>query len=158
MTIEDLLARDGCLVYKVRGTSMEPMLRQDRDLVVIRSSSLRLQKFDVTLYKRGGSYVLHRVIRVCEDHYLIRGDNTYNVEYVPDQAVLGVLTDFTRKGRQHSVTETGYRIYVHIWHAIYPFRRVLYQNQRLLAGFLRKATRKNDLCKMDRKIPGCTYL
>lgn len=139
MTFEELLERDGCLAYKVRGSSMEPMLRQDRDLVVIRASSLRLQKFDVALYKRGENYVLHRVIRVCEDHYLIRGDNTYSPEHVPDRAVLGVLTDFTRKGRQHSVTERGYLIYVHAWHAIYPFRYVLYQNRRLLAGFVRKA-------------------
>ena len=31
-TFEDLLGRDGVLVYKTRGVSMEPMLRQDRDL------------------------------------------------------------------------------------------------------------------------------
>ena len=35
MTFEDILSRDGQLVYKTRGVSMEPMLRQNRDLVVI---------------------------------------------------------------------------------------------------------------------------
>ena len=35
MTFEDLLARDGSLVYRTKGVSMEPMLRQDRDLVTI---------------------------------------------------------------------------------------------------------------------------
>ena len=35
MTLEDLLQRDGRLVYKTRGVSMEPMLRQNRDLVII---------------------------------------------------------------------------------------------------------------------------
>ena len=143
MTFEELLAKDGCLVYKVRGKSMEPMLRQDRDLVVIRPASSRLQRFDLALYKRGENYVLHRVIHVCEDHYLIRGDNTYSLEYVPDQAVRGVLTGFNRKGRQHSVTERGYLIYVHIWHTIYPLRHALLKVRRLSAGIVRKVIRKD---------------
>lgn len=64
MTFEDILARDGKLVYKTRGVSMEPMLRQNRDLVVIRVPSSRLKKYDVALYKRGDNYVLHRVVGV----------------------------------------------------------------------------------------------
>ena len=40
MTFEDILARDGKLVYKTRGVSMEPMLRQNRDLVVIRENMM----------------------------------------------------------------------------------------------------------------------
>ena len=143
MTFEKLLARDGCLIYKVRGISMEPMLRQDRDLVVIRPTSSRLQRFDIALYRRGENYVLHRIIRVCEDHYLIRGDNTYSLEYVPDQAVIGVLTGFSRKGRQHKVTERGYLMYVHIWHAIYPLRHALLKVRQGLAGTLRKVIRKD---------------
>ena len=78
-TFEDILARDGRLVYKTRGVSMEPMLRQNRDLVVIRVPGSRLKKYDVALYKRGKDYVLHRVIGVADGHYLIRGDNNYAV-------------------------------------------------------------------------------
>lgn len=59
-TFEELLERDGKLVYKTRGVSMEPMLRQDRDLVVIRIPFSRLRKYDVALYKRGDSYVLRK--------------------------------------------------------------------------------------------------
>ena len=75
MTFEKLLEEDGKLVYRTRGVSMEPMLRQNRDLVVIEVPSSRLKKYDVALYRRGTSYVLHRVIGVKSDHYLIRGDN-----------------------------------------------------------------------------------
>ena len=93
-TFEQLLAQDGRLVYKTKGTSMEPMLRQNRDLVIIEVPASRLKKYDVALYRRGESYVLHRVVDVKEDCYLIRGDNTYTLENVPDRAVLGVLTGF----------------------------------------------------------------
>ena len=122
MTFEKLLQEDGKLVYRTRGVSMEPMLRQNRDLVVIEVPASRLKKYDVALYKRGTSYVLHRVIGVKRDHYLIRGDNTYALETVPDSAVLGVLTAFQRKGKKYSVNDRGYRCYVRFWNAIYPLR------------------------------------
>ena len=124
MTFEDLLARDGYLVYRTRGTSMEPMLRQDRDLITAKVPTGRLKKYDVALYKRGSAYVLHRVVDVKPDHYLIRGDNTYAIERVPDGAVIGVLSEFLRKGKNHDVNERGYRAYVRVWNAIYPLRRL----------------------------------
>ena len=149
-TFEDLLARDGLLVYKTRGVSMEPMLRQNRDLVTIRVPASRLKKYDVALYKRGETYVMHRVIGVASDHYLIRGDNTYVVEHVPDSAVIGVLTVFKRKGREHDVTERGYRLYVRFWNAIYPLRALFMRCRRLAV----RAARKAGLLPVIKKLLG----
>ena len=137
-SFEDLLARDGRLVYKTRGVSMEPMLRQDRDLVVIQAVSSRLKKYDVAFYRRGRDYVLHRVIGVEDGYYRIRGDNTYAVETVPDSAVLGVLTAFRRKGKQHQVTERGYRLYARCWNALYPLRHAWVRLRRLAVRIARK--------------------
>ena len=129
---EDILQRDGRLIYKTKGTSMEPMLRQNRDLVIIEVPSAHLRKYDVALYKRGDLYVLHRVIDVKDDHYRIRGDNTYAIEQVPFDAVIGVLKSFNRKGKLHTVTERGYRFYVRFWNAIYPLRAARKRIRRLL--------------------------
>ena len=137
-TFESLLARDGYLVYKTRGVSMEPMLRQNKDLVTIRVPVSRLQKYDVALYRRGDAYVLHRVIGVTPDHYRIRGDNTYAVETVPDSAVIGVLTGFQRKGKPHAVTERGYRLYARLWHGIYPLRAGYTRLRRLAVRAARR--------------------
>ena len=131
--IEGVLARDGALVYKTRGRSMEPMLRQDRDLVLIRVPSARLRKYDVALYRRGGNYVLHRVVAVEREAYRMRGDNTYSVETVPDSAVIGVLHSFQRKGRQIRVDSLGYRCYARLWQRIYPLRAVYVRLRRLAA-------------------------
>jgi len=138
MTFEKMLAEDGRLVYRTRGVSMEPMLRQNRDLVVIEVPASRLKKYDVALYKRGTSYVLHRVIGVKDDHYLIRGDNTYALETVPDSAVLGVLTAFQRKGKKYSVTDRGYRCYARFWNAIYPLRTLRVRCRRMVVGVARR--------------------
>ena len=131
-TLEEILARDGRLVYTIKGTSMEPMLRQDRDLVMISVPASHLKKYDVALYKTGGRYYLHRVIRVQAGHYLIRGDNTYHLERVPFDAVLGVLTDFRHKDRQISANAPAYRLYARVWNLLYPLRHFLIRCRRLI--------------------------
>ena len=125
--IESILLRNETLVYKTRGVSMEPMLRQNRDLVVVRAPASRLKKYDVALYKRGETHVLHRVIAVKEGHYLIRGDNTY-----------GVLVGFQRKGKTIDVENRGYRLYVRFWDAIYPLRVLHFRSRRLAVGVARE--------------------
>ena len=121
-TFEEILSRDGRLIYKTRGVSMQPMLYQNRDLVIIETFEGRLKPYDVALYRRGKQYVLHRVLSLGDGVYYIRGDNTYTIETVPEGNVLGVLTGFVRKGKQHQVTELGYRFYSRFWHFIYPLR------------------------------------
>lgn len=145
---EEILACDGILVYKTRGVSMEPMLRQNRDLVIIRTPVCRLKKYDVALYKRGNNYILHRVIGVRPDHYLIRGDNTYRVELVPDCDVIGVLKGFQRNGRQYSVTDRSYRIYVRFWQTIYPLRFI----GAMLRQAVIRCARKLGILPMIKKI------
>lgn len=135
---EDILQRDGRLIYKTKGTSMEPMLRQNRDLVIIEVPSAHLRKYDVALYKRGDLYVLHRVIDVKDGYYCIRGDNTYAIEKVPFDAVIGVLKSFNRKGKLYDVSDRGYRFYVRFWNAIYPLRALWRRVRRLLIGIARK--------------------
>ena len=137
-TFEEYLAEEGKLVYKTRGVSMEPMLRQNRDLVVIEVPGGRLKRYDVAFYKRGAAYVLHRVIRVTEDGYRIRGDNTYSIEVVPESNVIGVLTGFCRKGKEYTTDNRAYRRYVRLWCAIYPVRALWVRCRRLGGRILRK--------------------
>lgn len=136
-SFEEILAQDGKLIYKTKGVSMRPMLHENRDLVVIVPPEGPLKKYDVALYKRDKAYVLHRVIRVKEKGYLIRGDNTYAIEKVPGEAVIGVLTDFKRKGKTHSVNDKGYRLYVWVWCAAYPVRWFAIKIRRKLGRIVR---------------------
>ena len=147
---ETLLARDGYFVYRTRGVSMEPMLRQNRDLVTVRVPASRLKKYDVALYKRGKAYVLHRVVAVKDGYYLIRGDNTYALETVPDSAVIGVLDSFQRKGKQTGEENWGYQLYVRVWNAIYPLRVLRIRARRMAV----KAARKMGVLPLIRKMLG----
>lgn len=102
-TFKEVLARDGVLVYRTRGVSMEPMLRQGRDLVTIRAAKPgeRFHENDVVLYCQAvGRYVLHRIVGVGPAGYVILGDNCVAYERdVPFEDVLGILVSFVRDGK-----------------------------------------------------------
>ena len=137
-TFEELLAKDGRLVYTVRGTSMLPLLHQNRDLVIIEKQRKAPQVYDAVLYRRGGSYVLHRIVDAREDGYVIRGDNTYSDETgIRQDDILGVLTGFVRNGKRISAGNRLYRLYVRSWCAIYPLRRFFLRCRRKIGRLLR---------------------
>lgn len=94
-TIEQELAAHGHSFFQTVGDSMEPLLHNRRSTVVIQAKQGRLKPYDVALYRRpSGEYVLHRVLRVLENGYLIRGDNRIWKETVPEEWILGVMTGY----------------------------------------------------------------
>ena len=89
MSIEEGLKKNGYHASTTSGYSMYPLLRDRRDNIVVRPCSGRLKKYDVPLYKRGNEYVLHRIIKVLPDGYVICGDNCINKEYnIKDENIL----------------------------------------------------------------------
>ena len=133
--IEEQLRTNGVYVSTTVGVSMKPMLRNRRDrIVLLPVGKERLKKWDLPMYRRAdGKYVLHRIIDVKDDHYIIRGDNTYMKEYVRDEQILGYVSEFYRGNRHVSTDEKGYRRYAAFWHAIYPLRMPLHK-LRMLAS------------------------
>lgn len=128
-TFEEELKEKGILVYTNVGTSMRPLIRQGKDVIIIKSvdNCCKLKKMDVPLYKReNGQYVLHRIIKVTKDGYVIRGDNTYSNEYgVTDSQILGVLSGVIRNGKEISVNSMGYKVYSYFWLYTYYIRKVV---------------------------------
>ena len=137
--IESELEKYGVYASNTKGVSMEPLFRTNRDMVVISRPVGELRKYDVALYRSpAGKYILHRIVGVKDDVYLIRGDNTYTLERVPKQAVIGVLTEFNRKGRAGKCTDISYRIYSVVWTSIYPIRRFIRYIRHILGAIYRR--------------------
>lgn len=123
LKIEDVLEKEGIYVATICGVSMYPMLRNRRDTVVIKPYEGRLKKFDIPLYKVGDKYILHRIIKVLPDSYIIRGDNTEVKERgITDEKILGVLTTFYRDEKEVDINGWSYKMYVHVWYHIYYLR------------------------------------
>ena len=123
-SFEEQLAKNGKLIYTNQGDSMLPLIKQDRDLLIIEPVHGRLKKYDVPLYRRdSGQYVLHRILKVREDDYVICGDNRWVREYgIQDRHIIGVLTAVVRNGKEIAVTDWKYRLYVHLWCDLFPIR------------------------------------
>lgn len=122
--IEELLKSDGRYLSTTRGVSMRPMLKSGRDVIVVLPKTERLKPYDVALYRRGESYVLHRVIGVTDSGYVIRGDNTYTDEIVPESAVIGVLAEYFSKKSTVKVTDKRYLRYSRRVVRLYPLRKM----------------------------------
>lgn len=90
-SIEQVLNRTGVLLRPVQGDSMMPLLDQRTDLVKLIPCRQRLKPYDLPLYRRpSGELVLHRIVKVQKNHYLIRGDNRTCYEKVPFEWVVGL--------------------------------------------------------------------
>ncbi|MGN0592472.1 MAG: S24/S26 family peptidase [Ruminococcus sp.] len=133
-TFEEEIRRNGKIIYTNVGDSMMPFIRQGRDVLVISRAEGRLKRYDVPLYKRdSGQYVLHRILKVRENDYMICGDNRCNREYgITDRHIIGVLTGIIRDGREILVTDRKYRIYVHLWCDFFPVRAFIIRTREFL--------------------------
>ena len=139
-TYEDYLNENGYLTYTFYGVSMNPMLKQGRDLFTVKSKGdERCHKYDVVLYRRRHQYVLHRIVEVREYDYVILGDNCINKEYgIRDEDIIGVLTEFLRNGKKISIESKLYKFYSRFWYAIYPIRKVIVVVKGKLKGWVKR--------------------
>ncbi len=123
MKIEDVLTKEGRYVGPTVGVSMLPMLKQRRDTIVVIPKTERLKPLDVALYRRGKAYVLHRVLYPIDTGYIIRGDNCYADENIPEEDVIGVLSEFFRKDKHYYCTDEKYLKYAKRRVKTYKVRR-----------------------------------
>lgn len=117
------LEKNGRYFSVPTGTSMWPMLLHKRDIVEVHKPNGEAKRLDVVLYCIGEKGILHRVLRVKEDIYIIVGDNCWRKEYVPKSEVVGIAVRFCRKGRWIEATDRGYRLYAHFWAGTFFLRR-----------------------------------
>ncbi len=146
LRIEDILASEGMYVSTTVGVSMYPMLRNRRDTIVVRplKEGERLRKFDIPLYRRGEKYILHRIIKVLPDGYDILGDNCVQIERnIPDNAIIGVLSEYWRGEKKKSLNSFGYKLYVRVWYLLMPIRLVYKKTRAFCGKVYRKLFKKS---------------
>ena len=95
---EDILNKDGELIFTNVGYSMYPLIKQREDVLkIIKSDSYR--RGDVVLYKSSDEqYVLHRILKIKQDKVILAGDhNHFKDKPIEKSAILGVLSTITQK-------------------------------------------------------------
>ena len=138
------LREKGLYLSTPTGRSMRPLFKGKNETVVI-SPVGTPKRGDVLLYESTrGKQILHRVIRVTPEGYLMRGDNCPGTEplLTPDR-VIGRMTAFWR-GERYTDCETSrlYRLYARLWPATYPLRAPFLWMRTRLAALLRRCKKR----------------
>ncbi len=142
---EDYIEKNGSLTYTNVGVSMLPLLRQGKDMFIVsKRNGQRCRVGDVVLYRRPPDhYVLHRVVEVRKDDYVILGDNCINREYgIKDEDIIAVMTGYIRGGKKHTVSEKGYRFYSFVWLHTIPVRIGLKKAKIKLKNIIKKIVKR----------------
>ena len=123
---EELLKTQDEVLTRTKGTSMRPLLRQGRDIVVIKRPRFPLKAGDAPLYRVKGKkeLVLHRILKVRRDGtYIIRGDNLFVKEYITESQIVGVMKAFFRDGKYCDCEKSRkYKLYIILNRVSYPLR------------------------------------
>ena len=133
--IENILREQKIFIGKTAGDSMEPMLCEGRDTVIVVPPTFPLKKGDVPVYRRNGHYTMHRIVKVTRRGYIICGDNRVIPERdVREEDIIGVLTAFYQDKTYVSCTDADYIRYTKKVCRSYP--------RRLLGWFFTRLVRK----------------
>ena len=115
------------VTFVVRGFSMRPFLEDGRDKVIL--TPPREPKIgDVVLAEVfEQKYALHRVIKIEDGIYTMRGDGNplWMTEQFTYDRIIGIADGFIRKGKTVSTDSRLWRNYSAVWNALKPLRRIL---------------------------------
>ena len=95
---EEVLDKDGELIFTNVGYSMYPLIKQREDILTIKKSNT-YKKGDIILYKSNvDHYVLHRILKIKKDTIICAGDfNYFKDKPITFNQVLGLLTEIKKK-------------------------------------------------------------
>lgn len=124
--LKETLAKDGTVAFTTSGVSMWPLFRHRKDTIIVTKRQKRLKKYDIALFQVNNKFILHRIVKVLDNSYIICGDNCLTKEYgIKDEQILGYVTQFYRGNRLISCNNFWYRLYVYIWVNLYPIRALI---------------------------------
>lgn len=136
LTKREFLDQEGVLLSSTKGNSMNPFLKEG-DVAVIEKKRGRLSLSDVALYAREEKLLLHRVVKVTEEGYLIRGDNAFIDECVEEKDVLGVMIERIREEKRLFPSDDQWKRYAKRSLKTYPVRRFFFSVKQKIKRILK---------------------
>ncbi len=142
-SIEDVLMQNGVFVSYTRGVSMLPLIRQGRDAAVLAELERPLKKHDIVLFVRAnGDYVLHRIIKIKDDKYTVRGDHQLVKEQIDEKQILAYAKGIYRDGEYMPIEAFGHKLYILFWVKFTPLRAACLFVRRVI-GKIKRVLRIN---------------
>ena len=138
--LRKILSEGGNFRFYPKGTSMEPMIHQGKDQVVLKPLPEKLKKYQMILYKRdNGAFVLHRIVKVNKDSYTMRGDNQFlNEPGIRREQMIGMVFEIVKPDVRINVESFRYRLKSAIWVESAGFRRIFLAAKRRIAKIIKR--------------------
>ena len=128
--IRETLDQGGTFTMTITGSSMFPFILGGRDQVTLSPITEDLKKNDLPFYLRSnGQFVLHRIVKVEKDGtYTCCGDHQWALERgLKREQMIGICTQYVRKGRTITNKNILYRMYRTFWTWILNYRWIIFK-------------------------------
>lgn len=115
ISIKEQLEKQGFIIKEVKGISMYPLFVEGENLVQIEKVNNDIKVNDIALFIRDNDenkYVLHRVIDIKRNYYLVCGDNQNEAEVVFSKQILGKVTGYYKNKQFISLEDKEYKEYL----------------------------------------------
>lgn len=126
--VEEELAAGREVSFRLKGTSMFPLLRNGKDVVLLAHCAPEsLKPMDVVLFRYKGKHLLHRIIRRDGDNLLLQGDGSIVAkETCSVHEVVGKVFQVRRpSGKTISVESLQWRFFGRLWRNLGFIRKCL---------------------------------
>ena len=126
--VESEIAEGLSVRFRLKGVSMLPLIRGDKDdVLLIPYNPQDLKPMDVVLFRYRGKHLLHRIIKRDGDNLLIQGDGSVVAqERCTINDVVGKVQAVIRpNGKVISVDSRKWKFASWLWWKMTPFRLII---------------------------------
>ena len=119
--VERMIGEGQRVTIPVKGFSMRPMMRSEKDKVTLTAHTDKDIKIGaVMLFKHNGHHIMHRIVGIDGDRITFAGDGNYRItEQVMREDIVAKVTAIIRpSGRTVSLDSHRWRVYSAIWLAL----------------------------------------
>lgn len=119
--VEQMLNEGQNVTISVKGFSMRPMMRNEKDKVVLTAHTKEDIKLgNVMLFRHNGNHIMHRIINIDGNNVTFAGDGNYRIiERATKEDIVAQVTTIIRpSGYTISLDSRRWKIYSKIWLAL----------------------------------------
>ena len=119
--VERMIGEGQRVTISVKGFSMRPMMRSEKDKVtLIAHNDEDIKRGTVMLFRHNGHHIMHRIVKIEGQNITFAGDGNYNkTEQATRNDIVATVTAIIRpSGRTISLDSRRWKIYSTLWLAL----------------------------------------
>ena len=105
---------------------------------MFKKKSIMLKNDCILFLRDNGELIMHRILKVHHDVFLVSGDNQCILERVTPNQIQGKMIEYYKHGKTKKLQGFMYRLYVCIIHLTRPLRCLRDLTKRIIKSIIRR--------------------